>query len=641
MDHETELLILKEGWRVVRKDGEEKVLAFGKYFPKVHPVSIYLKLYKDEKNPEQKYQFMKAAHDYLWPHTIWHYWTERRFREHCAGWNFIAHAGGASSAKSFDMAKIALIFWFANQKGRRVVVASTTLESAEARVWGYITSLLASMDVVLPFKYTGGKPPKITNLRDPNSNIKDTRHGIYAVSAKKGDSKDTIATWIGVHPDDALLLILDEGTDMPLALSDSMANLDPGKKPFQCNIIGNSDSIYDLHGSMSTPLNGWASIDPMKDVMWQTTQKNGICLYYSPYESPAVQDPDPERRKQLSMFLIDEDTLADKINQYGEDSDQFWRFVMGFWRSTKTESNIISAEFISDFNIFRGTEWSGLYPLQLVGGLDPAFSTGGDKCLLRLGQMGVTSDGDIIIDFQDTRLLFEIKISARDSTSSELQISKQCIAILRELRCPLANIAIDSNGQGRALGGLLMKEANEIVPPIKVYSTRHQNAKVQNSFDVSIISPYELWFQLRSFIENQQIRGLDKVAIQQLTSRLEIKDKDPGKPKKLESKVAYKTRMAAINPQLAHSPDEADVAALAVHLAIMKFGFTPGLKRKIDREMSETEEKMRLHRMQQEQEARGVDVGGAAMGAVKTNPLQSGFTTPLADAVTYKHPLSR
>jgi len=638
LDLELTALIKKEGWKIVRNKitGQYLVKCFGRRFPVVHPVSIYLKLYKEELNPVLKYQYMKAAHDLLWPYTIWHYWTERRFRAHCEGYNFISEAGGANTTKSYDNAKIVLIFWFANPKGRRVVVASTTLESAEARIWGYVTSLLGQMDVILPFQYYGGKPPKIVNVINKETKLKDTRHGIYAVSAREGDDDKTIGTWIGIHPDEALMVVLDEGTEMPLALTKSIANLDASKKFFQLKVIGNSNSTSDLHGVLSTPKIGWENVNPMTMNQWETTQKNGICLFFNCYESPCIHETDPVKKKQMEPFLIDLPAIKEKEAQMGKDSESFWRFVIGFWQSSATESTIISKQFIEDFNIFRPTEWSGLFPLQMVGGLDPAFSTGGDKCILRLAILGVDTEGKVVLDFRENSLLFPIKIVARSPHSAEKQISDQVLGVLKQQRCPLQNVGIDCNGQGRALGGLLQSEnrrlTGELNSPTKFYATR-QGGNPVNSFDVVVTSSHELWFILRDYIEQGQIRGLDDMTIEQLTSRREIKVKDKTKKRQLESKSDYKTRMAAIGSSQAHSPDEADAATLCVQMAIRLFGFTPGQSRIVNEQMDADEKMYRIHLMQKA-ERDGINIKNHRPS------LKADFSADITSLAIHKHPLA-
>lgn len=583
-------LIRKEGWEIITKNGKHSVIAKDKEFPLIHPAAIHLKFYRDETNPEIKYMHMKAAHDYLWPDDIktWNYWTERRFKAHCEAWNFISYAGGANIGKSYDAAKIVLLWWWANPRKRGVVVASTTLESVSARIWGYVTKLISKSKVKFPFQYLGGQSPKILYPAKRSGNeIRDTIHGMFAIAAKKGNDESAISSWIGRHPDDGLMMILDEATDIPVSLVKALPNLESGGNPFQCVAIGNSLSVFDLHGSLSTPLEGWDKIVPKKDSKgdiipiipseWRTTQKNGICLFFNAYDSPAIHETDPEKKKLLGKIFITEEKLKEKEETLGKTSDLFWRFVIGFWRSESTDSTVISRKFIEDYRIFRPAEWSGLHPLSICCGLDPAFSTGGDDCILRLAILGQTIDGSIVLDFRRDELKFKLQIRVDSNDSAEMQIAKQTIAILDRFGGRLPHLCVDANGQGRALGEVIKLQAQELVPPTKIYSTKGGNVP-KNSFDVTVRTAHEMWFAFRNFIQHEQIRGLDDEAIQQLTTRLE---KIEGQKKVLESKKEYKTRMSAINPAWAHSPDSADAAALCLQSAMIHFGFAPGQKRAI------------------------------------------------------------
>jgi hypothetical protein len=575
-------LILAEGWTTVKENGVEFIIAYGKRFPKTHPVAIHLKLYRLEKNPDIKYLHMKAAHDYLWPNTVWHYWTERRFKQHCKGWKCITYAGGASTTKSFDAAKIGLLFWLANPSHRTLVVASTSLESLSSRIWGYLTKFLREMAIKMPVQYIGGQSPKVITktLKDSSGNaIKDTIHGCFAISAKQGDDEKVVSSWIGRHPDEAMMVILDESTDMPPALIKVIPNLEQGVEFFQLMGIGNSLSKFDLHGALSTPKDGWNSVDPMKDTMWETTQKDGVCLFFSCYESPAIFETDPVRKEKLSKFLITSEAIKEKENVYSKDSDMFWRFVLGFWRTDSGDDIVVSKQFIEEFKVFNRTEWSGLWPLHTVGGLDMAFSTGGDQCILRLAVLGVATSGQICLDYRDEELLFRIPITANSLKSADLQVADQVLKILAQYNCALEDLAVDATGQGRAMGEVLHLRARTLRSPIKIYSTQIGNKSVR-SFDVVIKSSHELWFAFREFIQHGQIKGLDHTTAMQLTTRkVVIKN---GKPV-LESKKDYKTRMGAVAPSLAHSPDEADCCALALQAAIINYGFTPGQRRQDER----------------------------------------------------------
>ena len=612
------LIIEKEKWQITEHKGSFKILAFGEEFPLVHPVQVYLKLYRKETNPESKYLYMKAAHDYLWPKTEWHYWTEARFREHCKGWNYMSWAGGANCAKSHDSAKIACLFWLANPKKRTVVVTSTTLESLSSRIWGYVTRFMDSMAVKLPFVYTGGQAPKILYPIDKNQDrekrIKDTIHGMFALAAKGGEDEKAVSSWIGRHPEDALMVILDEATDINARLMGAFSNLDTGGKPFQCISIGNSNSIDDLHGAMSTPEDGWESIDPLKHNLWRTTRKNGICMFFSCYESPAIHEPDPEKRKRLAPFLITQETIDSKKKELGENSELFWRFTIGFWKLSSTENKVISQAFLEGFKVDNKTEWGGVHRISIVAGLDTAFSSGGDQCILRLGIIGFNTDGLRVLDFMGDKLTYNIPILRTDPEDATIQISRKVLKILEENRCPLDHLVYDATGQGRATGSVLMLIDRQIreqrmgrilgphdppgKQPIGVYSVKIGDKS--EAQDVIVKSAYELWFTLRDYIQEHQIKGLDDETIDQLYSRNIVTTKT-GKIA-LESKADYKKRRGAVNPALGKSPDKADSAALTLQAAIIVEGLQKGERRKVEEVRSFNMEKFYAIQVEKDKE---------------------------------------
>lgn len=531
---------------------------------------------------------MKAMHDILWPKQVknWHYWTERRFRAHCEGWTYISYAGGASTAKSYDAAKIAILFWLGYMKQRSVIVASTSLASLESRIWGYISNLMQEIKLSLPYQAFSSKPPSII-YDDPHKNrkkdLKDKIHGMFAIAAKRGDDETAISNWIGRHPKNGLLVVLDEGTDMPPALLNVTPNLsanmrDQGKL-FQCMIIGNSKSKFDLHGAMSTPKAGWDTVDPMKDLTWETTQSNGICLFFNCYESPAIHETDPDLRKRLGAFLATEDEIQEKALQLGEDSNGFWRFVIGYWQSTTLDDTVMSEQFLKGFGASRKVEWAGTHDLVTVGGLDVAFSTGGDSCILRLAVLGVDASGNRVLDYMGDDLLFYVPIMANDPRAAEIQIADFVLPILRKYRCQLRDLTIDATGQGRAVGSVLqLKNHDPLQVPIKIYSTR-TGSGTKNAHDVVIMTAHDLWFSMRPFVERGQIFGLDNKAVIQFTQRQVVPTKNSSRLL-LETKKEFKTRMGAVNPKLARSPDEADACALTLQGAIRNYGFVPGQRYK-------------------------------------------------------------
>lgn len=605
-------LIKQEGWNVKKhKNNHVVVTPYAEDIgplPVKHPALLHLEIYKLHSSPDIKYEHLKKAHDILWPDTVWHSWTERRFRAHCESWNYITLAAGASASKSYDVAKIAILFWYAAPRERNVTVASVTLASLLGRVWGYLTAHIKTMAVPLPYKYYRSNPPRILFEEPTSSKNKiddDTLHGIFAVTARLGDDDQAIATWIGKHPKDKILLVLDEGTDMPMSILNATPNLNSHPEKFQLICIGNSNSTMDLHGILSTPKAGWPSVS-VELQQWDTTQINGTCLYFSPYESPAITESDPEKRKLLSKFLISKETLESKEKELGKDSEKFYRWVLGFWKSLDLEEVIVTEAFLKDKDFYstEKPEWSGFYPIIRVAGLDPAFSTEGDKCLLRVAYVGHTMDNKVRIDLGNGTTTHEIKLKAIKGVSLEKQVAEETIRVLRHYNVPLDNLAIDVTGQGRAIGEVIcLLNEKQGYPlgfgtPFKIYSMSHHNLyrRKKEPLDMIGINSFILWTDVRKYIANSSLTGLDPTTRNQLITRRIVKEHKKGKYfERLESKLEYKRRMSAMGN--AHSPDEADAAALIVQLVKMKLGIEPGATwdrptPKID---SKTEERMVLH----------------------------------------------
>lgn len=592
-------LIEAEGWNVITDtDNTQKIQAYGETFPLTHPLNVHLKLYRTLSNPERRYFHMKKVHDILWPddRKSWNYWAERRFRKHCEAYNYITYAGGGSIGKSYDAAKIALIFYLANPEKRTVIVASTTLAGADSRIWGYVKKLFSKIKIQLPLSYSSHPNPKILFDKKKagrsedayKDNIKDTIHGMFAIAAKKGDDDEAISGWIGRHPDDSMLLVLDEATDMPLAITKAFPNLDSKPEKFQLIAIGNSNSKYDLHGTLSTPKVGWANINPMRDVEWETTQRNGVCLFFSCYESPAIHETDPEKKAVLSTIFLTKEQVENKEKELGKDNDEFWRFVLGFWKTSSSADVVIDQDYISRFKVNELAEWSGVYPISMVWGLDPAFTTGGDSCILRLAMLGVDIDGRVVLDFRGDKLLYRIPMVANQSKSLELQVVDNVIDILVSEGAKVENGCIDANGSGRMLGETLLLrynsrfKKNEFSLPKKVITSRLGNGLRNVKDDGTVVrTAYDLWMEFKGFMEHQQIRGLDSTSIIQLTHRLVIVDETTRKPK-LESKKDFKRRMGHIMKSMSRSPDEADAGSLCLQSAVVNLGFYTGQARSIE-----------------------------------------------------------
>lgn len=574
-------LIKNEGWEIVRVDDTDKILAYGKTFPFTHPWSVICKLYREETIPQLKYTFLKRMHDMLWPNDLktWHAWSQTRFENYCEPYKTQVWASGSSGGKSVDAAKLSLLEWFSAPNKNGVIVASTTLNSLQARIYGYILSYLRDLAIKLPYTIMRSQPPRILFERDNEINC------ISAIPCARGTDSSAIRNYLGRHPKGKLLLVLDEAVDLDPCILGALPNLEAGEEgKFKCLAIGNSQSKFDLHGALATPAGGWKSVD-IHTPKWETAT-GGLCLFFSCYDSPAITEQDPVKKAALSKFLITKERVEEAEKEYGKDSDSFLRFTLGFWRSEGGDDVVISEPFINEYHVKENAEFSGLWPIQILAGLDPAFSYSGDKCILRFAILGQDTSGKMVLDFRGSELIYDIKLSGNAQKSVELQIADRVIELLNQYNCSLAQLCVDTTGAGRALAEVIKLRAQSLQEPIRMWSSKftpNKADKNQTLYNINVKSTLELWTDIRSFIQTDQIRGLDLTTIRQLTSRLVIMNPTTLK-RTLESKQDYKVRMGAISPLLAHSPDEADSVAMCVQAAKIRFGFTPGQRREINKQ---------------------------------------------------------
>lgn len=567
-------LCLKENWEL---HNENTIIANNQEYQIGHPLQIHLNIYKTSPITEIRFNSFKRIKDILWPQYIItnNYWHDDIFYEHCNKRSFIVSAGGANLGKSFAWAVTAFIYYIADQANRGVIISSTTLDSIERRIWGYVARLTEEISLPLNLRYIGGKPPKIIR---PGQ--KDKISGMYAVAVKEGDAERTIASIIGTHPPGGVLFILDEATDISSNVVKSFANLlqTPGFN--QIAAIGNSKDTTDLHGALATPKDGWPSIDPDIHTKWLTTHENGICIYFNPFNSPAIHEKDPIRKQALSNFLVTEEKIKKLELQYGKGSDQYRRFVLGYWHMLQsTERLLVTRKFLQESHTLKHAEWSGLYPLIRVAALDPAISQSQKGCALRFGVLGHETTGKVVLDLGGEENIRYIDTRSTDKKSSELQLIDSVIYWLAQYKVPLSNLVIDTTGMGRMIGEFLKVRMVSNETPLKIIWTGKSKKGSEVDDSVITMSPTEMWFQLRDFIQSSQIRGMDDATAFQLSNR-KINVDQKGRPI-LELKSDYVVRIGAVDSNYAYSPNEADTAVLMLQLAIWRLGFKLGETRPV------------------------------------------------------------
>lgn len=529
---------------------------------------------------------------------------------------------------SHDAGMIALLFWLANPKERIVLVASTSLNDLQTRIWGYIQRFYMmehDKNIVMPGKiYAANQSPKI--LYDKN----DTQHGIFAVPLKPGKDSKPSSNLIGRHAKDAFLAIIDEGTDVNPGFLDAKDNWEQGVNFFQLMVIGNSNSKFDPHGLLSKPKGGWHTVNPDTDTEWET--KYGICLYFDCYNSPAIYERDPEKKKKLGKFLFTEDKIeAAKISR-GENTPGFWRFVRGFWPEDDLIQAVLSLIICDKFHVEDKSEWSGIGNLVKIAGIDPAFHSDGDDCVFRWATLGVNEiTGKMTLDFGGKENIHYIKIDDRSDEPPEYQIMNACKKLCKEIGIDERNVAVDTWGAGSGFGALIENEWSKDILHVES-SGRASDIQVATQSDERASDVYdrrvtELWFSMRELVLGDQIRGLDTVSMEQFCTRTyETK----GRKYSIEQKKDYKLRLGKVDNHY-KSPDEADAATFIIDLARVRYGL------RAERNLSDEEKRYKvMERLANEfrfermlQGDGSFNMGDSGKGIKIESPLKwdDGFTT--------------
>lgn len=486
---------------------------------------------------------------------------------------------------SHDAGMIALLFWLANPKERIVLVASTSLNDLQTRIWGYIQRFYMmehNKNIVMPGKiFAANQSPKI--LYDKN----DTQHGIFAVPLKPGKDSKPSSNLIGRHAKDAFLAIIDEGTDVNPGFLDAKDNWEQGVNFFQLMVIGNSNSKFDPHGLLSKPIGGWHTVNPDTDTEWET--KQGICLYFDCYQSPAILEKDPEKKKKLGKFLFTEEKIeAAKVSR-GENTPGFWRFVRGFWPEDDVIQSVLSLVICDKFHVEEKSMWDGTKSLIRIAGIDPAFHSDGDDCVFRWATLGINDvTGKMTLDFGGKKNIHYIKINDRSDEPPEYQIMNACKKLCKELGIQERNVAVDTWGAGSGFGALIEKEWSKDIMHVES-SGRATDTQIASQSDERASDVYdrrvtELWFSMRELVLGDQIRGLDTVSIEQFCTRTyETK----GRKYSIEQKKDYKLRLGKVDNHY-KSPDEADAATFIIDLARQAYGL------RAERTLSESEKQSRI-----------------------------------------------
>lgn len=483
-------------------------------------------------------QHIKHVLKMLWPQVMesWNDWNE------LALWAWTNHkeigvTGCASAGKTFTFTLLCLVEYLAKPMGTRVSLTSTTVPTLRGRVWAEM------------MRFTRPVAPLFgLNIVDSQTKIQfqkgDDRSSIIAVAVESGSIEHAVGRLQGVHLP-RMVIMVDEAAQTNPAIFSARANLQTGTNFYRFVAIANASSMFDAHGLFCEPAMGWGSIQD-DDEFWET--KTGICIRFDGLKSPNVK-----AGRLVYPYLFSLDNIDSIRKTSGEGSLEWNSYVRGMWSKSGVRNTIVDSAMIQEGQARDKVVWAG-GGIKTVAALDPAFTTEGDDCILRLAQYGKATDDDVMLNLTEC-----IKLNLQESDSYPIfyQIADQTIEILKKHKIEPENFAVDTTGAGAGVADIISQRWANGFKRVSFGGAATDSA-ISMEDDRPARSVYanrvtQLWGQIKSIIMAGRLRGLDDITARELCARIYTLKNER---MLIESKKDLKKRTKG------SSPDRADALAL-------------------------------------------------------------------------------
>jgi hypothetical protein len=497
-------------------------------------------------------------------------WTERTMHAYC-NHNLVVLMGPAASSKSHTCGMIALLDWLVAPRETSTFFASTTKAALERRSWNSILEFFQ----VLKKKGAEGVISKsrgaVINDDDVANDAGgyDVKSGIFGVAVLAGTLQDALSNTIGVHqPSEhgGVRMFADEAQAIKQAFVDARFNLSIGTPDFRIVLMGNPMSFHDPLANLAEPVGGWNSVT-IEDEGWDT-KSGGVCIHFDGHKSPALKDPAKYRflinQKQLNMLK--------KANQDNELARDYLTMGRGWVANESDFDVVLPMSAINKFNMEAEPVWDT--EPTCVAGLDPAYTRGGDDCVLQIAYVGHTTDGVLSIGFGPTH---KLKISDSTDTPVTYQLMEQVRDYSEVYGFTPETFACDDSTTQNLVDVLEMEWGRGTLR--KDFGSKASDMPVSEFNPASCREHYrdtvtELWYTVREFGLYGQIKGLPTAAKEEFSQRRVL----PKRPRQLEPKSGT-VGVPGMKQRLRRSPDTGDACSLCAAVARERLGAHPGATR--------------------------------------------------------------
>lgn len=563
-------------------------------------LQIELVAFRDDFQPPfglGRYEHAKRLIKILWPFYEWTSWSGKKWRALCEN-DLAALMGCAGSGKSRDLGMYALLCWWSAPQDTAVAVTSESIEGAINRVWGEIIRAHQEAQwqnddgsrADTPGVLTAG-PARVKLKGSVDGMTGGGQQSIMLVAAGNAFTDSALRTLQGLH-NNFVLLILDELQDLTAGvIGDSvLGNLGRNVR-FQLVAAGNIGDVNDPLGKLCRPVTaengGYDDVDENTDE-WKIARGDlkGVCIRLDAEKTPNYERVEQGLPELRFLPTVEEVEAKKSLKDQGVlELGSYYRQYKAFITPKVAEDGRYSVNIMTKFKTHLAANWAKEGGYLVVGGCDPAYTSGGDKFILKPVHYGQRADGLWTIEFQPAHAL---QYEATDGTPRNYDMVRQTKRLCLDLlNISPTNLAVDVSGEN-PLGDIFANEwSDEIMrvnfqgkPSELPVSLRDRRPCSHEYANMSA----ELWGALAVFIRHDQVRGVTTQHAKELAAR----KTERGAQNKLVIEAKPKMRK-----RLGYSPDEADGGNLGLAVLRVRHGAVAGAENTAEtsRQLKQQQEK--------------------------------------------------
>lgn len=475
---------------------------------------------------------------YPWLWKTWNDWAELCMWAYC-NHNEVGATGCTASGKSMILSILIWLEWSAAPLQTAGILTSTTKQGIRSRIWTHIKKMRSSL--FLDGKQTVYPCHLIDSQTLLQAHKGDDMHCITSLAVEGGVLEQSWGNLIGRHPK-RMVAMIDEAEQTPEAIFKSRFNLQAGTDFYRFLCASNAVNPTSSFGIFIEPVGGWSSVKDT-DEFWQN--KTGVTIHFDGLASPNVK-----AGRVVVPGLIRQETIDNIRNAEGENSLVWWSMVRGFPPMSGVRNTVLSWAMILANKATAPVVWQG--EVIWIAGLDAAFTSGGDRCLLQFARVGLRDDGTQTLGFEPP---IHIKLVSGGDISEDYQIAERVREECTKRKVKPEHFAMDATAAS-GLASIIEQRWARGILRINFGSSatdRRMPGDDKTAKDRCRNRVAELWMSFAALVRGGQVRGLTNDSAQEFCTRQFTL---VGEKYALEPKSEMKARTGG------KSPDAADVSSL-------------------------------------------------------------------------------